>query len=53
MGRTNPDYVNYNGGELGGRVLLPGLYKFSTAVGIGSDVTLTGTCDDIYIFQIR
>jgi hypothetical protein len=30
----------------------PGLYKWSTAVTISADVTLTGGANDIWIFQI-
>ncbi|MBC7763864.1 MAG: DUF3494 domain-containing protein, partial [Candidatus Saccharibacteria bacterium] len=31
-GRTNPDFVNLGAGEIGGRTLVPGLYKWSTDV---------------------
>ncbi len=49
---TGP-FLNPNGGNLGGLNLVPGLYKFtSTALITGSDVTLTGGPDDVWIFQI-
>jgi hypothetical protein len=40
-------------GNIGGMNLAPGLYKFtSTALITGSDVTLTGGPNDVWIFQI-
>src|SRR5476649_386883 len=39
-------------GNIGGMNLAPGLYKFTTTALItGSDVTLTGGADDVWIFQ--
>ncbi len=47
------DFLNPNGGNIGGLNLVPGLYKFTSAAAItGSDVTLTGSADDVWIFQI-
>lgn len=41
-----------NPGNIGGMVLVPGLYKFtSTALITGSDVTLSGGPNDVWIFQ--
>jgi hypothetical protein len=51
-GRTNPDYIEFNTGILGGLTVKPGLYKFSTSVGFLSDCTLSGTSTDKWIFQI-
>ncbi len=49
---TGP-YLNPGVGNLGGLNLGPGLYKFTgTALITGSDVTLTGGPDDVWIFQI-
>jgi hypothetical protein len=39
-------------GELGGRTLAPGLYYFTAAAAITTDLTLNGGPDDIYIFRI-
>ena len=52
-GRTTPTSVNIGGpAGIGGLNLAPGLYKFSTTVLIaGSDLTLTGGPDDVWIFQ--
>jgi hypothetical protein len=39
-------------GNIGGMNLAPGLYKFTTTAMItGTDVTLTGGADDVWIFQ--
>ncbi len=47
------DFLNPQGGNLGGLSLVPGLYKFTgTALITGADVTLTGGPDDVWIFQI-
>ena len=51
-GRQNPDHVDLGAGEIGGRTLSPGLYKWNTGVSITSDVTLSGTPDSVFIFQI-
>ncbi|PIN93227.1 hypothetical protein COU54_03820 [Candidatus Pacearchaeota archaeon CG10_big_fil_rev_8_21_14_0_10_31_24] len=51
-GRTLPDYTELGAGNIGGMTLKPGLYKWSTAVIIPSDVTLLGNSTDIWIFQI-
>jgi len=46
-------FLNPGGGNIGGLNLVPGLYKFtSTALITGSDVTLTGGPNDVWIFQI-
>ena len=49
---TGP-FLNPGAGNLGGLTLAAGLYKFtSTALITGSDLTLTGGPDDVWIFQI-
>jgi copper(I)-binding protein len=54
-GRTpvpSGSFLNPQGGNIGGLNLAPGLYKFTTTAYItGSDVTLTGGPDDVWIFQ--
>ncbi|MDA3844733.1 MAG: ice-binding family protein [Candidatus Kapabacteria bacterium] len=46
-------FLNPNGGNIGTLNLVPGLYKFtSTCMITGSDVTLTGGPNDVWIFQI-
>ena len=51
-GRPNPDYTELFTGAIGGATLQPGLYKWSTSVTIGGDVTLNGGPNDVWIFQI-
>ncbi len=46
-------FLNPGGGNIGGLNLVAGLYKFTSAAAItGSDVTLTGSPTDVWIFQI-
>ena len=52
LGRTNPDATELGAGDISGLTLAPGLYKWSTNVAINTDVTLTGSADDVWIFQI-
>ena len=51
-GRTNPDFMNLGAGNLGGRTLTPGLYKFTSAVVIPTNITISGGPNDVWIFQI-
>jgi hypothetical protein len=51
-GRSNPDFVDLGAGNIGGRTLTPGLYKWSSAVIIPTDVTISGGPNDIWIFQV-
>jgi len=47
------NYLNPGAGNLGGLTLGSGLYKFTGAALLsGSDLTLHGTADDVWIFQI-
>ena len=51
-GRINPRKLNLGAGNIGGRTLLNGLYKWTTGVDIPTDITITGSATDIFIFQI-
>jgi len=51
-GRPTPDFTNEGAGEIGGKTLIPGLYKWTTAVTASSDVTISGGANDVWIFQI-
>ncbi len=51
-GRNTPDYVNLGAGTIGGKTLLPGLYKFTSSVNILTDITISGSSTDIFIFQV-
>ncbi|WP_164017616.1 ice-binding family protein [Pyxidicoccus trucidator] len=47
-----PDFTELGTGNLGGMTLSPGVYKWGTAVLIPTDLTLTGSATDVWIFQI-
>jgi hypothetical protein len=51
-GRPTPDFTELYSGDISGRTLVPGLYKWGTGVTINTDVTLQGGLHDIWIFQI-
>jgi hypothetical protein len=51
-GRPTPAFLNLGAGAIGGRTLTPGLYKWTSAVTIPTDVTLDGEANDVWIFQI-
>ena len=51
-GRINPNFLNLGAGNVGGKTLTPGLYKFTSAVIIPTDVTISGGPNDIWIFQV-
>jgi len=44
--------VELGAGNIGGRTLTPGVYKWSTGVSIPMDLTLNGGPDDVWIFQV-
>jgi len=50
--RADPDFTELGAGEIGGLTLDPGLYKWGTGVLVTSDVTLNGSENDVWIFQI-
>ncbi len=52
-GRINPDFLNLGAGNIGGLTLTPGLYKWTSAVIIPTDVTISGGPDDVFIFQVE
>ena len=51
-GRSSPDFIELGAGEIGGLTLEPGLYKWSSGVTISTDVTFSGSADDVWILQI-
>jgi hypothetical protein len=51
-GRSNPDFVNLGAGNIGGKTLSPGLYKWTSALVIPADITIEGGPDDIWILQV-
>lgn len=52
-GRTSPNFIELAGGDISGRTLLPGLYKWGTGVLItNAGITIAGGPNDVWIFQI-
>lgn len=51
-GRTNPTATELGAGNIGGLTISPGLYKWGTGVIIPTDVTLSGSANDVWIFQV-
>ncbi len=51
-GRPTPDFLNLGAGNIGGKTLTPGLYKWTSAVTIPTDITISGGPTDIFIFQV-
>ena len=51
-GLTNPDFLNLGAGNIGGKTLTRGLYKWTTAVNIPTNITISGGSNDVWIFQI-
>lgn len=54
QGRTNPTATELHAGDLSGKTLTPGLYKWGTEVLINDGVTLNcqGNSNAVFIFQI-
>ncbi len=50
-GRPRPDFLELGTGNLGGKTLAPGLYKWTSVITIPTDVTLAGGANDVWIFQ--
>ena len=51
-GRPSPDYTDLGTGNIGGKTLTSGLYKWTSTVTIPSDITISGGANDVWIFQI-
>ena len=51
-GRKNPRATELGSGNIGGKTLLPGLYKWSSSVTIPTNVKLSGSQNAVWIFQI-
>ncbi len=48
----DPGFLELNGGNLGGMILAPGVYRWSSGVSIPTDLTLHGNASSVWIFQI-
>jgi hypothetical protein len=52
-GRATPDYTELYSGDVTGKILTRGLYKWGTGVQISAGgVTISGSATDVWIFQI-
>lgn len=51
-GRSHPNFLNLGAGNIGGKTLTPGLYKWTSGVTIPTDVTISGGSNDVWIFQV-
>jgi len=51
-GRISPEFLNLAAGAIGGLTLAPGLYKWTSVVTIPTDVTISGSANDVWLFQI-
>ena len=51
-GRPSPDFSELGTGNIGGKILTAGLYKWTTTVTAPTNVTISGDANDVWIFQI-
>jgi hypothetical protein len=51
-GRPTPDFSELGTGNIGGKTLTAGLYKWTSTVSLPSDVVISGGANDVWIFQI-
>jgi hypothetical protein len=51
-GRPMPDFSELGTGNIGGKTLTAGLYKWTSTVSMPSNVTISGSATDVWIFQI-
>lgn len=47
-----PGVTELGAGNIGGRTLAPGVYKWGTGLLIPTDVTLNGNATDVWVFQV-
>lgn len=51
-GRSNPDFNELASGDIGGKTLVPGLYKWTNTVIAPTNLVISGSATDVWIFQI-
>jgi hypothetical protein len=49
--RPTPDFLELGSGNLGGKTLAPGLYKWTSTLTLPENVTFMGGADDVWILQ--
>jgi hypothetical protein len=47
-----PDVTNLGAGAIGGRTLPAGVYRWDTGLLVPTDITLTGSATDVWVFQV-
>ena len=52
QGLASTGFLNLYDGHLSGKNLTSGIYSWSTGVSINTDLTITGSAHDVWIFQI-
>jgi hypothetical protein len=50
--RKYPNFLNLGSGNIGGKILRPGLYRWSSGVTVPSNVTISGSSTAVWVFQI-
>jgi hypothetical protein len=51
-GRTKIDFLELGTGNIGSKTLTPGIYKWTNTVTVPTNVTISGSSTDVWIFQI-
>lgn len=51
-GRSMPDSTEFGEGSIGSLAIEPGLHAWSSAVDVATDLTLSGSATDVWVFQI-
>lgn len=51
-GRSNPNFNELATGNIGGKTLIPGLYKWTNTVIAPTNLVISGSSTDVWIFQI-
>jgi hypothetical protein len=51
-GRPSPDFLELGTGNIGGKTLAAGLYKWTGNVTVPANITISGGANDVWIFQI-
>ena len=51
-GRPSPDFTELATGNIGGKTLTAGLYKWTNTVTMPTSITISGSANDVWIFQI-
>ena len=50
-GRVTPDFLELGTGNIGGKTLVPGLYKWTSSITIPENTVISGAANDTWFFQ--